>query len=69
MMKVRGQRTPEEMQALVDLILKRKRADMELTPNQLATRFGCSKTTVLEVLRANGLHTSAVPRPERRRAS
>lgn len=69
MMKVRGQRSPEEMKELVELILKRKRADPDLSPNQLAERLRCSRTTVLDVLRGAGLHAPAVPRPERRRAS
>lgn len=58
-------RTPEEAAELKALIIKRRKADPDLSPIALARRLQCSHTTVLQVLREAGLY----PEPVRRRSA
>lgn len=55
-------RTPEEAAELKALIIKRRKADPDLSPIALARRLQCSHTTVLQVLREAGLYTEPVRR-------
>lgn len=57
-----AKRTAEEAVAVKALIIKRKKADPELSAIALARRLHVSHTTVLKVLREAGLYSEPVPR-------
>lgn len=55
-------RTKEDRAALDALIVKRKIADPDLSPLDLARRFGVAADHVRDVLEAAGLYQRAKPR-------
>lgn len=60
-MSRRPQRNAQEMAQLEELVIKRKRADPELSAEALGDRLGASHTTVRRILRKHGLATVRVP--------
>jgi hypothetical protein len=65
-MNAGNRRTREQSAELAERIIARKRADPDLTANQLAERLGTTHVVVLKVLRGVGLAKAPVKRAVRR---